>query len=52
VLYELAAALEQLGEPARALAVLMELQADAGTYRDVSERVERLSRLQNGSSGA
>jgi tetratricopeptide (TPR) repeat protein len=46
VLYELADVLERLGEPARALAVLMELDADAGGYRDVRERVEHLSRAQ------
>ena len=40
VLYDLADALEQAGEPARALAILMELQADAGDYRDI-ERAHR-----------
>jgi tetratricopeptide (TPR) repeat protein len=45
VLYELADALESAGEPARALAVWLELQADAGVYRDVAARIDRLSNL-------
>ena len=49
VLYELAEALEQLGEPARALAILIDLDADAGEYRDVRLRIERLARAQAGS---
>ena len=52
VLYDLAAALERLGESARALAILMELDADAGGYRDVRSRIERLTREQAGSRGA
>jgi hypothetical protein len=48
LLYDLGAILETLGETARALAVLMELQADAGEYRDVAARVERLARVQTG----
>ena len=52
LLYELADALDRLGESARALAVLMELDADAGAYRDVRQRVEQLSRTQAGSRGA
>ena len=52
VLYELAAVLEQLGESARALAILMELDADAGGYRDVRARIEHLTREQAGSRGA
>ena len=48
LLYELGAVLETLGETARALAVFMELQADAGDYRDVPARVERLARVQTG----
>ena len=54
VLYELAAVLEQLGESARALAILMELDADAaaGGYRDVRARIEQLTREQAGSRGA
>jgi tetratricopeptide (TPR) repeat protein len=50
LLYELADALERTGESARALAVLMELDADVGAaYRDVRERVDQLAR---GSQGA
>ncbi len=52
VLYDLAAALEQLGESARALAILMELDADAGGYRDVRGRIDHLTREQAGSRGA
>jgi tetratricopeptide (TPR) repeat protein len=48
LLYDLGATLEAIGETARALAVFMELQADAGEYRDVPGRVERLSRVQTG----
>jgi tetratricopeptide (TPR) repeat protein len=46
VMYELADALERLGESARALAVLLELQADAGAYRDLAARIDRLSKVQ------
>jgi hypothetical protein len=46
VMYELADALERLGESARALAVLLELQADAGDYRDLPARIDRLSKVQ------
>ena len=42
LLYELASVLEANGESARALAVLLELQAEAGEYRDVSKRLEQL----------
>ncbi len=52
VLYDLAEALERLGESARALAILMELDADAGGYRDVRTRIEHLTREQAGSRGA
>jgi tetratricopeptide (TPR) repeat protein len=48
VLYELASVLETQGESARALAVLLELQAHAGEYRDVSKRLEQL-KVQMGS---
>jgi tetratricopeptide (TPR) repeat protein len=48
LLYDLGATLETLGETARALAVFMELQSDAGEYRDVAARVERLARVQTG----
>jgi tetratricopeptide (TPR) repeat protein len=48
VLYELGSLLESAGETARAFAVFLELQADAGEYRDVSARVDRLARVQTG----
>jgi tetratricopeptide (TPR) repeat protein len=48
VLYELADALERLGEAGRALALLIDLDADAGEYRDVRARIDQLSRLQPG----
>jgi tetratricopeptide (TPR) repeat protein len=48
LLYDLGATLEIAGESARALAVFMELRADAGEYRDVSARVDRLARVQTG----
>jgi tetratricopeptide (TPR) repeat protein len=43
VLYDLADTLARIGEPVRALAVFMELEADAGTYRDVRARIEQLT---------
>jgi tetratricopeptide (TPR) repeat protein len=52
LLYDLADTLDRLGEPGRALAVLMELDADAGGYRDVRQRVERLARDQGRGPGA
>ncbi len=48
LLYDLGAVLETMGETARALAVFLELQTDAGEYRDVAARVERLARVQTG----
>ncbi len=48
LLYDLGVTLESAGESARALAVFLELQADAGEYKDVSGRVDRLSRVQTG----
>ena len=48
LLYEFGATLEAAGETARALAVFMELQADAGEYRDVAARVDHLARVQTG----
>jgi tetratricopeptide (TPR) repeat protein len=48
LLYDLGVVLETLGETARALAVFLELQTDAGDYRDVAARVERLARVQTG----
>ena len=46
VLYDLADGLEQVGETARALAILLELQADAGAYRDIDARIDRLTKVQ------
>ena len=46
LLYELAGALEAQGESARALAVLMELDAEADGYRDVRTRIMHLTRAQ------
>jgi tetratricopeptide (TPR) repeat protein len=49
LLYELAEALEQAGETARALAVCMELQSDAGSYKDVDKKIDHLTKVQAGS---
>jgi tetratricopeptide (TPR) repeat protein len=49
LLFELADALEKAGEVARALAVCIELQSDAGSYRDVEARIDRLTKVQAGS---
>ena len=43
LLYDLGRLLAETGEGVRALAVFMELQADAPDYRDVAAQVERLS---------
>ena len=48
LLYELGSILESVGETSRALAVFLELQSDAGEYRDVAAHVERLTRTQAG----
>ena len=48
LLYDLGATLERAGEPARALAVFMELMAQTKKYRDVAQRVARLSREATG----
>lgn len=48
LLYELGDALERHGESMRALAVFMELNAEAGDYRGVAARVERLARAEIG----
>ncbi len=48
LLYDLGGALEASGEHARALAVFLELQTEAGEYRDVARRVDRLRREQAG----
>jgi hypothetical protein len=42
LLYELATALEAQGESQRAVAVLLELQSEAGDYRDLAQRLEHL----------
>jgi tetratricopeptide (TPR) repeat protein len=52
LLYDLAGTLERAGETARALAVLLELDADRSGYRDVRERIERLTRAQAGTREA
>jgi tetratricopeptide (TPR) repeat protein len=44
--YELAASLESIGEVERALAVCLELQSEAGDYRDLSARISRLTKSQ------
>ena len=49
LLFELAEGLEKVGEVARALAVCMELQCEAGSYRDVDARIDRLTKVQAGS---
>lgn len=43
LLYDLATVLEAHGENARALAVFLELQAEAGDYRDLTARLEHLT---------
>jgi tetratricopeptide (TPR) repeat protein len=48
LLYDLGNLLELIGETARALAVFLELQADAADYKDVAARVEHLARVQTG----
>jgi hypothetical protein len=46
LLYDLADALESSGDVSRALAIYLELHAEAGNYRDVSDRVDRLAKVQ------
>jgi tetratricopeptide (TPR) repeat protein len=46
LLYDFAETLEKAGHHARALAVFVELEAEAGGYRDVAYRILRLSKLQ------
>jgi hypothetical protein len=48
LLYDLGVLLDEAGETSRALAVFLELQSDAGDYRDVPSRIERLARVQTG----
>lgn len=44
LLYDLADVLERAGEAARALAIWLELQTEAGDYRDVGLRLEKLAK--------
>jgi tetratricopeptide (TPR) repeat protein len=44
--YDLASALESVGEESRSLAVFIELQSQSRGYRDVAERIDRLSKAQ------
>ena len=46
VLYDLGAALDAAGESTRALAVMMEIEADEPNYRDVRQRLEALTRAE------
>ena len=46
LLFELADLLESTGDTARALSLYRELHADAGDYRDVAARVDRLTKVQ------
>jgi tetratricopeptide (TPR) repeat protein len=48
LLYDLGVMLDSVGETPRALAVFLELQTDAGDYRDVPARIDRLARVQSG----
>jgi tetratricopeptide (TPR) repeat protein len=48
VLYDLGVVVELCGDRTRALAILLELQANAGPYRDVAERIARLARVETG----
>ena len=48
LMYEFAETLETAHEVIRALAVCLELQADAGDYRDVAARIDRLTKVQAG----
>ena len=48
LLYDLGILVEASGETARALAIFLELQSEAGEYRDVAQRVERLARAEAG----
>jgi len=46
LLYELAGVLESAGEIGRALAIYMELQAEAAGFEDVPQRISRLKRVE------
>jgi tetratricopeptide (TPR) repeat protein len=50
-MYELGDALSRLGETARALAVLMELEGESNGYRDVRTRIVQLSQAQSRGEG-
>jgi tetratricopeptide (TPR) repeat protein len=51
LLYNLGTLVEQSGDTSRALAIFLELQSEAGDYRDVAERVERLARVETETGG-
>lgn len=51
VLYDLGTIVEAAGDVPRALAIFMELQAEAGDYRDVAERVARLAAVGTDAQG-
>jgi tetratricopeptide (TPR) repeat protein len=46
--YDLAETLEEAHETARALAVCLELKAEAGDFKDVAARIDRLTKVQAG----
>ena len=46
LLYDLAQTLEAAGESARALAVFVELESESGGFKDVADRIDRLSKVQ------
>ena len=48
LLYELGVLLEETGETTRALAVFLELLADAGEYKDAQARADRLAKVETG----
>lgn len=48
LLYDLGDTLERHGEGMRAMAIFMELNAEAGDYRGVAARIERLTRAEIG----
>jgi tetratricopeptide (TPR) repeat protein len=48
LLYDLGVLLEETGDTAHALALFMALQSEAGDYRDVLQRVDRLAKVQTG----
>ncbi|HEV2985793.1 MAG TPA: tetratricopeptide repeat protein [Vicinamibacterales bacterium] len=48
LMYDFAETLEAAHEVIRALAVCLELQADAGDYKDVAARIDRLTKVQAG----